>query len=208
MARSAKLGKVEKPAAEEFSKGKKLFFLPLVFTPEKAAPDFKEIADRYWQQAAEQIESLEEKLSPVKKIYHEWIAETGEKGLKAVEKIDAGSREIVKGLAGKGTEILALEDKELTDEFIDWGRCLSIGLISQKALSEVYRFYAEAQKKRQEHILKKIEETLGTDEVGLLVMREGHQMQFPGDIQIFYVAPPALDEIRRWLRDNEAKPKK
>jgi hypothetical protein len=37
-------------------------------------------------------------------------------------------------------------------------------------------------------------------------MREGHQVQFPEDIQVFYIAPPALDEIRRWLRDQEAKP--
>jgi hypothetical protein len=38
-----------------------------------------------------------------------------------------------------------------------------------------------------------------------LIMRENHQIQFPPDIQIFYVAPPALDEINRWLRDREAR---
>ena len=37
-------------------------------------------------------------------------------------------------------------------------------------------------------------------------MRENHQVQFPPDVQVFYVAPPALDEIRRWLREREAKP--
>jgi len=31
-------------------------------------------------------------------------------------------------------------------------------------------------------------------------MREGHQLQFPSNIQILYVAPPTLDEIKRWLR--------
>jgi guanylate kinase len=36
-------------------------------------------------------------------------------------------------------------------------------------------------------------------------MRESHQLQFPTDIQIIYVAPPALDEINRWLRDRETK---
>jgi guanylate kinase len=29
-------------------------------------------------------------------------------------------------------------------------------------------------------------------------------VQFPPDIQIIYVAPPALDELKRWLRDQEA----
>jgi hypothetical protein len=37
-------------------------------------------------------------------------------------------------------------------------------------------------------------------------MGEGHALHFPEDIQVFYIAPPALDEIRRWLRDQEAKP--
>jgi len=38
-----------------------------------------------------------------------------------------------------------------------------------------------------------------------VLMREGHQVQFPLDIQVFYVAPPGLDEVKRWLRDPEAK---
>ena len=36
-------------------------------------------------------------------------------------------------------------------------------------------------------------------------MRENHQVQIPADIQVFYVAPPALDEIKRWLREHENK---
>ena len=32
-----------------------------------------------------------------------------------------------------------------------------------------------------------------------------HQLQFPRDIQVFYVAPPALDEIHRWLRDQQER---
>ena len=36
-------------------------------------------------------------------------------------------------------------------------------------------------------------------------MRENHQVQFSEDIQIIYVSPPALDEIKRWLRERENK---
>ena len=36
-------------------------------------------------------------------------------------------------------------------------------------------------------------------------MREGHQVQFPVDIQVFYVAPPGLDEIKRWVRERESE---
>ena len=30
---------------------------------------------------------------------------------------------------------------------------------------------------------------------------ERHQVQFPQDIEVFYVSPPALDEFRRWLQN-------
>ena len=39
------------------------------------------------------------------------------------------------------------------------------------------------------------------DETGLLLIGERHQVQFPADIEVFYVAPPALDEYRRWLQN-------
>jgi hypothetical protein len=38
-------------------------------------------------------------------------------------------------------------------------------------------------------------------------MGEGHKVQFPSDIQVFYVSPPALDDLKRWMRDYEAKMK-
>ncbi len=60
-----KLGKVKKPSAKKFEKGRKLFFLPLILTQEKAEPDFKELLNKYWQQSQEQINNLEEKLAQV-----------------------------------------------------------------------------------------------------------------------------------------------
>jgi hypothetical protein len=73
-------------------------------------------------------------------------------------------------------------------------------------MSRVYDFYTEAGKKRNKHIARKLDETLKENEIGLLLMRENHQVQFPEDIQVFYVAPPALDELKRWLREYEEKP--
>ena len=81
---------------------------------------------------------------------------------------------------------------------------MAIGLQSQKVLSQVYQSFLEIQQKRNEQIAKNIDKTLKGDQIGMLLMREGHQVQFPPDIQIFYVAPPSLDEIRRWFRDREA----
>jgi len=200
-----KLGKVKKPSVKKFEKGRKLFFLPLIFTPHKVEPDFKELLDKYWQQAQEQINNLEAKLTRVKKVYHEWVAGSGEEGVKAIEALDAGSKQIVKSVLEGGAEIQPIEDSSVLDEFVDWSRCLSVGLVSQKVFSQVYQSYNEVQKKRQEQAAKRIDETLKSDEIGLLVMLEGHQVQFPPDIQVFYISPPELDELKRWLRDREAK---
>jgi guanylate kinase len=83
---------------------------------------------------------------------------------------------------------------------MDWSKCLAVGLQSQKAFTKVLESYTEAQKRRNDHIARQIDETLKDNESGILLMREGHQVQFPSDIQVFYIAPPSLDEIKRWLR--------
>jgi len=107
----------------------------------------------------------------------------------------------------KGAVLEATEDKEILVELMDWSRCLSIGLQSQKVLSTIYGFYTEANQKRMEFITKNINDTLKENESAILFMSEGHHIQFASDIRIFYVSPPALDDIRRWMRDFEAKMK-
>jgi hypothetical protein len=91
---------------------------------------------------------------------------------------------------------------------MDWSRCLIIGLQNPKVVSKIYESYVEAGKKRNEYIARKIDESLQENEIGILIMRENHQVQFPADIQVFYVAPPALDEIKRWLREYENQAEK
>jgi hypothetical protein len=85
---------------------------------------------------------------------------------------------------------------------MDWQRCLMIGFMSDKVASKVSEFYVEAAKKRNEYIAKKVSETLKEDEAGLLFIREEHSVQFPSDIEVFSIFPPALDDIHRWYRDQ------
>ena len=46
-----KLGKVRKPSAKIFEKGRKLLFLPLVFSTEEPEPELTKRLDEYWKQA-------------------------------------------------------------------------------------------------------------------------------------------------------------
>jgi len=81
-----------------------------------------------------------------------------------------------------------------------------VGLQNEKVFNQVFELYSQSQNKRNEHIAKRIDETLKEGECGILLMREGHHVQFPPDIEVFYVSPPGLDEIKRWLRTKEMAP--
>jgi hypothetical protein len=200
------LGKIEKPPAEEFKKGRKLYFVPLLYRGEEPPEEYLDKLNKYWEQVANQIMELELKLGKVNRIYHELIPAVGEDGIQAIKELNDKSHEIIKTFLDKGAQLEAIEEADLLTEFMDWGRCLMVGLQNQKVLTRVYESYTEVSKKRNEYIATKIDETLKTDEIGILLMRENHQLQFPSDIQVFYVSPPALDEIKRWLRELQAKP--
>jgi len=202
------LGKIEKPIAANYRKGRKLFFVPLIYSSKESPADYLEKCDNYWKQAEDHISDLELKLGPVNIIYHELIPASGEKGLKVLKDLNEKSYQMVQGRVQKGSQLEATEDAELLMEFMDWSRCLSIALQSQKVLTKVYESYTEANNKRNEFIAKHIDDSLRVEEIGILFMREGHQVQFPSEIEVFYIAPPVLDEINRWLRDPPAQPPK
>jgi hypothetical protein len=197
------LGKIEKPPAENFKKGRKLYFIPLIYRIEDSPAEYQQLSLKYWEQVERQIRELKAKLGNVQRIFHELIPATGEDALKAIEEISDKSSQIIKDCLQQGAQLEAVEDTDTLTEFMDWSKCLVIGLQNPNVINKVYESYLAAGKKRTEYISKKIDETLKEAESGILIMRENHQLQFPPDIQIFYVAPPALDEINRWLRDRE-----
>ena len=199
---SEQLGKIEKPEAERFKQGKKLYLVPLVYSHKDAPDEYKEKCTRYWQQVTEQLTNLVSKIGMVNRVYHESIFQAGEDGLRATERLNPSSYQIAKNHCNHGATFEAIEEKELFEEVMDWQRCLMFGFISEKVANKVSEFYIEAMKKRIEFIAKMIRETLKDDEAGLLFIKEGHSVQFPADIEVFSVFPPALDEIHRWQRDQ------
>jgi len=202
---SQELGKIEKPPAEEFKKGRKLYFVPLIYCEKEPQAEYLEKFNSYWNQVEDQMSGLELKLGKVDKIYHELVSVGGEDGVELIKDLNDRSCQIVENRLSKGTQLEATEEAGLLTEFMDWSRCLVIGLQNHSVFTRVYAYYTEASTKRNEHIARQIDETLKEDEVGILFMRESHQIQFASDIKVFYIIPPALDEIKRWLRDREAK---
>ncbi len=202
------LGKIEKPPAEGFKKGRKLYFIPLILSMRESDPELNEKINKYWEQVEEHLSNLEAKLGRGTLIFHELIAVSGEEGLKTLEMVCEQSHRISKKRVEKGAHLQAIEDAESLMEYMDWSRCLSIGLQSQKAFTDVYEKYAASKKKRNEAVAKKIDEILLENEIGILLLQEGHEVPLPPDIQLFYISPPGLDELKRWLREREAAAEK
>jgi hypothetical protein len=203
---SEELGKIEKPLAEEFKKGRRLYLVPLIYCEKEPPAEYLVKFNKYWNQVEDQVSSLELKLGRIDRIYHELVSVGGDDGVKAIRDLHDKSCQVIENRLTKGARLEATEEAELLTEFMDWSRCLVVGLQNEKVFARVYKYYAKASKKRNEHIARHIAETLKPDEVGILFMREGHRIQFHSDIKVFYVAPPALDEIKRWLRQRKVGP--
>ncbi len=199
------IGRIEKPPAERFKQKRKLYLVPLIYSNKDAPPEYKEKVGLYWHQVAEQLVNLETKGGKITHVYCESISQSGEEGMKIVEKVNPDSHQVAKDKCDHGAAFEAIEDKALFNEVMDWERCILLGFVSEKVAGKVSKFYVGALRKRYEFMAKRINKTLKGNEAGLLFITQSHRMQFPADIEVFNVFPPALDEIHRWLRDHAKK---
>ena len=199
---SEQLGRIEKPEAERFRKGKKLYLVPVVYCGDEAPDEYKAKCRQYWQQVAEQLANLASKIGKVNRIYHESVFRSGEEGIRAIERLNRGGYPLAKEQWDGGASLEAVEDEDLLGEVMDWQRCVMLGFMSEKVASKVSALYVEAAKRRNEAMASRMADSLKEDEAGLLFVQEGHSLQFPAEIEVFSIFPPALDEIHRWLRDQ------
>jgi hypothetical protein len=197
------LGKIEKPSAENYRSGKKIFYVPLIFNTQEMPEEYSDKCARYWEQVDSQVYNLENSLGPVTKIFHELVSESADQGLKILVDLKINSHSLVKSRIQKGATLEVTEDNDILTELMDWSRCLSLGLQNKKVFSNVYSSYTEANKKRYEAISKNIAASLKDDEICLVILGDNHGVKFPDEARVFYIAPPALDEVKRWLRDYE-----
>jgi hypothetical protein len=195
------LGKIEKLDIEQFGL-RKLYVVPLIFSAPDAPPDYKEKLEKYWREVNEQIANQEVKVGKIQRIYHESMSVGGAEGLKIIVEINPLSHLIARDKFENGAVFEATEQADLSEECMDWERCLLMGLYSRRALETVAEAYEKCSRKRFEYISHRIDETLQKGEAAVLFIREGHMVQFAKDIEVFSVAPPALDDIHRWLRDR------
>lgn len=199
------LGRIERPSAEQYRGRRKLILVPLVYSPAQGDPEGAAALQNYWEQMMTQVAALENALGGLKHVFHESVTEGGEEGMEQLRAGDRRSHGFIAGKLEGGATLQETEDIEILLETLDLQRCLMIPMASPTVARRLQEWHGEANRRRYEFIANRIDETLTDEGVGLLLISERHQVQFPADVEVFYVSPPALNEFRRWLQNWAAR---
>lgn len=173
--------------------------------PSPQAPDgFTELFNNYWKAADDQLSGLEARYGVVKRIFAEGVIGRGADALLMLEQTNRQAWHMTKARVDAGAQLDEYEDAELFSEVVDWGRCMSVGFISQGVSNAVSASYQDAAMRRQRHLDERLAEGIEDGE-SVLILSGSTDLQLPDGVEKFIVSPPELDALERWIRQvNEA----
>jgi hypothetical protein len=202
------LGQINRPEAESFAGKRKLYCVANMYSLEDAPGEYKDLVQKYWDQATEQMEKLET-AGKIKKIFCEIITGTDDDSLSILSRMNDRVFRIIKKKAEEGGVLIPLETPDILGPFTDWGNCLRV-IHTHEVFVRVFEYYTEIANKRFQHMLDVLEKNLAEDEAGLLILKDEDRarLQFPKDIEVFLITPPSYDDIMRWLREYMTNRKK
>lgn len=194
------LGKIEKPTIDSVRAKRKLYCVPAVHPVEDAPEEYRTLLARFWGEAERQLERLEQ-AGKVKKVFCEHMISSGDDALAGLREINERLAGIVERKRQEGAEPVPIEREDLLGPFFDWSNCLAV-VGTEEVASKVLEFYRESLDRRLKFMLHAIDTALGSAEAGLLVISDEQRMklQFPPDVEVFLVTPPAYDDILKWMR--------
>ncbi len=196
------LSQFPKPDAGQYSGRRKLFLVPTFAMYPGVEDEERGLLDRYWSEVRDHVHNLERSLGPVVRVYHESLFADGDDGMRLLEQLNPFGYSFISAMCQSTAELVVTEDRETVEEHFDWQRCLSIGLMSEAVRNAAVEGYRRTAQSRNEQVRERIDATLAEGETGSLFISEDHGVQFPADVQVFYVAPPALDALKRWLGER------
>jgi hypothetical protein len=199
------LGQITKPNVEDFTGRRKLYCVANIYPIEDAPEDYKELVSKYWDEVAQQIDKIEA-AGKTGKIFCEIVSEQSEEAFGLLNRIHEKLLQIVRKKLDEGGTLIPLENPEILGPYTDWGNCLRV-VFTKEVFDKILEFYKEFSEKRFQHIMEVIDGNLLEAEAGLLIMKDEDRakLQFPGDVEVFLITPPAYDDVVRWFRDRLVK---
>lgn len=215
------LGKIEKPEAKSFTAKRKLYVVPtLPF--EELALQFKLDAaklERFWGEVRKKIEHFVSTYGNIGVVYLEGINEDDKPGIEYFDKFGKESNhyKLIKSLLDGGAIIKGIEKSECIER-----SKLLFEEYSKSFLPDIKEFHQGFYGKDidfdgwRNYLVKRIQDTqdemskfankliveLPADNNGILIITDGRPIEFPEDMDVFQIRPPAFDEIARNVRDN------
>jgi hypothetical protein len=160
------------------------------------------LVNDYWREAVEQVEHLAGAGAPVRHLFHEGSITAGDEALAVLQQGNTAGYPHLRRLLGAGARLEPTEDVETLKATLDLHRCMSVVQASEKVADRLMHWFEETRQERYQGIAQRVNAALRTDGAGVLVISPDHQVQFAQDIDVLYVAPPALDRLTRWLREH------
>jgi len=164
-------------------------------------PDLEERRREFWSYVGERISALGSRL---KKIYLTSMGVPPKRQLEMLKISDSQMYEVVRRGLEQGAELVDAEDPELVLETISWMQQLQHTLSAsggdKAKLETVGQFLAESMRERDDYLAKRIAQTLGDGEVGLLILDDSRNVSLPGDIRVITTCPfQPRDYLNSWL---------
>ncbi len=216
----AELGKIEKPEAASFTAKRKLYVIPVLPFEEMASQYKLDMAkvERFWGEVREKINHFLSKYGKISFVFIEGINEDEEKGIEFFERFgkETNHYRLIKSLVDDGAKIKGIDKKQYMERlkllFDEYSKTF------MQDIEEIHRgFYGKDIDFEgwRNYLVKKIQETqdeigkattrvineMPADSSGILIITDGRPVEFPGDVDVFQVRPPAFDEIDRNIRD-------
>ena len=164
-------------------------------------PDLDERRREFWSYVEERISALGSRL---KKIYLTSVGVPPRKQLEMLRITDPQMYEVVLRGVEQGAELVDAENPELVLETISWMQQLQHSLSASESdkakLETVGQFLAESMRERDDYLARRIAQTLGDGEVGLLILDDSRNVSLPGDIRVITTCPfQPRDYLNSWL---------
>lgn len=197
------LGKISRPDIEKYKDKKKIYFVRNIYLPQNATDKYKNIFKRYWQEVDEHLDKLEH-AGKITDIFCESIYMTGEKAMEVLNSMNPLMKKIVEKKIDAGAKFIPLEDEEIFGAYIDWNNSLML-VRSEGVYKTVHNYLKKTAKDRLKHMSSVLTKNISKGEAGLLIMREEErqQLDLPHDIEVFFVMPPAYDDLIHFINDSK-----
>jgi hypothetical protein len=179
--------------------GRMLLHVPRMYTESEFKKSVVTVPDDFQLKTAEFWNYVEEKLNmfvgKVQRIYRDGVCREGDDALNQLCSIDVENCRIAKNLVDNGAKFEATEDPLLVAESDSWLEMLA----SPQANALTFELYEETMRERDKFVSRRVNETLGVDECGVLFMDSARGIKPDGSVKVIKVCRfDPLDYLRSW----------